>query len=115
MKVRIIARPPGEAPDDVREAWVGLELPVLSGLLAGRRQFVTGGVLSGPRTWRQRLQALFQGRFNKRTGYGVNALEAVRILANRDPMAASWWRTRGAHLLDGKHVLVFPADVCEEC
>ena len=115
MKVRIVARPSGEAPDDVREAWIGLELPVRAGLFGGHRPFLTAGVLSGPRTWPQRLVALVRGRFDRRSGYAVDALEAVNILGHKSPMAASWWRARCPHLLDGKHVLVFTADVCEEC
>jgi len=115
VKVRIIARPAGEAPEDVREAWIGLELPVLSGLFGGRRLVSTSGVLSGPSTWPQRLLALVRGRFDIRSGYAVNALEAVTILGKKSPMAASWWRARCAHLLDGKHALVFTTDVCEEC
>ncbi|HVH66999.1 MAG TPA: hypothetical protein VM716_03955 [Gemmatimonadales bacterium] len=115
MKVRIVARPAGEAPDDVREAWVGLELPVLTGLFGGRRLVLTAGVLSGPRSWMQRLLALVGRRFDIQSGYAVNALEAVNILGKKSPMAASWWRARCAHLLDGKHALVFATDVCEEC
>jgi hypothetical protein len=114
VKVRIVACPAGEAPDEVRQAWVGLELPVLAGLFGGRRLVLTAGVLSGPRTWPQRLGALVARRFDIRFGYAVNALDAVNILGKKSPMAASWWRARCSHLLDGKHALVFTTDVCEE-
>jgi hypothetical protein len=113
-KIRIVARPAGEAPESVREAWVGLELPLLPAQLNRRRTFLTVGVLTGPRLWWQRLLSILLGRFERQSGYAVDALNAVNILATRDPDAAAWWRTNCAYLLDGRHPLVFAADVCEE-
>jgi len=50
--IRIIAVPPGEAPQQVREAWVGLRLPVSKGVLGYRRRWFSGGkgdvVCAGP-------------------------------------------------------------------
>ncbi len=54
-KIRIVACPPGEAPQAVREAWIGLELPLPPGRLGHRRGWLTTGVVSGPRTWWQRV------------------------------------------------------------
>jgi len=54
-KIRIVAFPPGEAPQAVREAWIGLELPLPPGRLGHRRGWLTTGVVSGPRTWWQRV------------------------------------------------------------
>lgn len=46
-RVKIVRAPQGEAPDWVREAWVGLVLP----LKESRLTIVTpAGVLSGPRS-----------------------------------------------------------------
>ncbi|HEY7315037.1 MAG TPA: hypothetical protein VH643_37170 [Gemmataceae bacterium] len=47
MFVRIIATPPGEAPEEIRQAWLGLELPLAAGE-TGPHNVPTGGVLSGP-------------------------------------------------------------------
>ena len=113
--IRIVACPPGEAPRAIREAWVGVELPLPHGRRSRRRTFSTSGVLSGPRTWWQRLLGALLGQFRKESGYAVNALEAVNILAAKDPVAAAWWRDNCAHRLDGKHHFVFAAEVCEEC
>ena len=45
MKIRIISTPPGEAPEKVRQAWIGLEIPVPP-RFAGRRRGYAFGVLS---------------------------------------------------------------------
>ncbi len=114
-KVRIIACPPGEAPQAVREAWIGLELPLPGGRSGQRRTWLTTGVVSGPRTWWQRLIGILRGSAQVHAGYAVNGLEAVNLLALKDPLAATWWRDNCAYLLDGKRRLLFPAEVCQEC
>ena len=114
-RIRIIACPPGEAPRAVREAWVGLELPLPTGALAHRRVWLTTGVVSGPRTWWQRVIGILRGRVQVHPGYGVNGLDAINVLALKDPGAATWWRDNCPYLLDGKRRLMFPADVCQEC
>jgi len=112
-RIRIIKCPPDEAPLSVRLAWVGLELPVAPG--RGRpRTWLASGVLSAPRGWWQRVGGLFTGRYRRQTGYAVNALEAVNLLAAKDPGAAAWWREHCAFFLDGKRHFVFAAEACEE-
>lgn len=114
-RIRIVACPPGEAPQSVRKAWIGLELPVAPGRLRGLRMFFIGGVLSGPRKWWQILVRILLGQSERQAGYAVNALEAVNMLAAREPLAAKWWREHCPHMLDGKRHFVFAAHVCEEC
>ena len=114
-KIRIVACPPGEAPQSVRRAWIGLELPVAPGRLGRLRSFMVGGVLSGPRTWWQTVLRILLGQLRRQPGYAVNALEAVNILAARDSLTAKWWREHCPHMLDGKRHFVFAADVCQEC
>ena len=46
-QVKIVRAPKGEAPDWVREAWVGLVLPLKEPTLT---TVPTAGVLSGPRS-----------------------------------------------------------------
>jgi hypothetical protein len=112
-RIRILSCPPGEAPLSVRLAWVGLELP-LDPQRSSRQFAMTSGVLSAPRGWWRRLVGLVLGRYGVRTGYAVNALEAVNLLQAKDPVAAAWWREHCAHLLDGKRGFLFPAAGCEE-
>ena len=115
-KIRIIACPPGEAPESVRKAWIGLELPLGPEPFGRRRNVaVIGGVLTEPRSRWKRILALVLGRFERRTGYLVNSLDAVNILAASNPDAAKWWRDHCSYLLDGRRRFVFAAHVCEEC
>jgi hypothetical protein len=112
-RIRILTTPPGDAPLSVRMAWVGLDLP-LDPRRIGRQLGLASGVLSSPRGWWQRIVGLVTGSYAVKTGYAVNALEAVNLLQAKDPVAAAWWREHCAHLLDGKRSFLFPAAGCEE-
>jgi hypothetical protein len=98
MRVRIIATPPGEAPEPVRKAWVGLELPVADGR-DGPAPLDAAGVLSG-----ERVEPV--------EGYEVDGAAAVDLLAAKAPEAAAWWRANAPACVTGGGRLVFPADVC---
>jgi hypothetical protein len=111
-RIRILTIPPGEAPLSVRMAWVGLDLP-LDPRRVGRRLGLVSGVVSTPRGWWQCVVSLITGGYMVKTGYAVNALEAVNLLQAKDPVAAAWWREHCAHLLDGKRSFLFPTAVCE--
>jgi len=112
-RIRILTIPPGEAPLSVRMAWVGLDLP-LDPRRVGRQLAMAAGVLSSPRGWWQQIVDLVTGRYAVKTGYAVNALEAVDLLQAKDPVAVAWWREHCAHMLDGKRSFLFPIAVCEE-
>jgi hypothetical protein len=94
-------------------AWVGLDQPIDPGRI-GRQLGLASGVLSSPRGSWQRIVGLVTGSYAVKTGYAVNALEAVNLLQAKDPVAAAWWREHCAHLLDGKRSFLFPAAGCEE-
>jgi len=96
--IKIIAVPSGEAPLEVREQWVGLVLPVDPSYEAlGRIGFI--GVLGGPPDQ------------ENMGGYPVKTQEAIRLLEEKSPEAARWWRSL-PHLnfLD---YLVFGRKFCE--
>ncbi|HJZ57596.1 MAG TPA: hypothetical protein VKE74_21685 [Gemmataceae bacterium] len=96
--IRIIGVPPGEAPDEVRAAWVGVELP----LAPGEREPVNLpglGVVSGEPT--------------PAVGYVVDGPTAVDRLAAHNPGAAQWWRANAPQVLEPGATLVFAAEVCE--
>jgi hypothetical protein len=99
-RVRIVGTPHGEAPLWVREAWVGLELPVANGQRGPCRQ-PAFGVLSNDRE-------------DDRTGFAVDGRRAVQLLAARCPEAADWWWRNAAHVTVGGYQFVFPAEVCDE-
>lgn len=110
MKTKIIYRPIGEAPEWVRDAWIGLSLPLASKRLRNRRGL---GILSGPSGFFSQLWAILTGKSFKVVGYAVNAKTAVECLARVHPEAASWWRENTPALLNGRRYFVFDADACE--
>jgi hypothetical protein len=108
--IRITRTPPGEAPASVRDAWVGLELPLLR---KGPGHYLVSGVLSGPRTAIQKALHVLTFRFTVNTGFAVSARSAIEELERSRPTAARWWRENAPHLLHGRRYFVFPAECCE--
>jgi hypothetical protein len=109
-KIRIIAAPIGEAPDWVREAWVGLVLPV-----AGNpqpRYFYGFGVRTGPVSLLGNLWGLLLGKAQRYFGYPVYAGPAVELLEASNPDAAMWWRDNVPHMLRRGRLFLFNADAC---
>lgn len=76
IRVMIIKVPQGEAPEWVRQAWVGLVLPCTGTTLS------SSGVLSG--------QLVDHGE-----GFRVPQQEACEILTKASPVAAKWWKDNG--------------------
>jgi hypothetical protein len=112
MQIRIISIPPGEAPEEVRKAWIGLVLPVPD-KYADVDVAPVAGVLSGPKTFFGAILARFRGQIKREPGYVVAADTAVEILNQHAPDAAAWWRQNaGRAIAPGKH-FVFARDVCE--
>jgi len=111
MHVRIIATPPGEAPLDVREAWVGLLLPLVDEDSEARAS-LTSGVLTGPKSFLSTLGWLLRGRAKRVNGYRVNALVAIGILEKHAPEAARWWQTHSPSRSPNR-LFMFHAEVCE--
>ena len=109
MHVEIVKRPLGEAPEWVRDAWIGIRLPLLR---SDRRAYYGFGVITGPRGYFRQLAALFTGRAEKTEGYAVNALKAIETLDSHSPDAARWWRENTPHFLDGKRNFVFDSYCC---
>ncbi|MCB9178003.1 MAG: hypothetical protein H6590_01070 [Flavobacteriales bacterium] len=113
MKIRITSTPPGEAPEHIRQAWIGLEIPVPE-RFAGRRRVVGLGVLSGPKNWLGALFAIISGRAKRETGYIVEASTAVDLLAVHSPDAADWWRKHAHRFIEPGRYFMFAAEACEE-
>jgi len=110
--IRIVRVPPGEAPQWVREKWVGLRLPLRQRKLAPL-SFPVAGVLTGPRTWWSSVLALFRGSTDQVNGYAVSVTAAVDELAKHSPEAASWWRSETPHMFRATRFFVFHAEVAE--
>jgi len=110
-RVRIIGVPPGEAPDWVREQWVGLELP-LAQASPTASSVLSSGVLSGPRSFFAANKALILGQYQRRQGFKVNVIEALTVLESASPEAANWWRANAPHLMKPSRFFVFSEEVC---
>lgn len=102
----ITSIPPGEAPEWVRQQWVGLALP-LAQRSAKPRKFLTVGVISGPRSLLGNLLALITGRFSFESGHLVECLAALAVLEQTSPEAAAWWKDNLPHLFQPGRVFMF--------
>jgi hypothetical protein len=97
--LRIHSTPPGEAPEEIRRAWVGTELP-LPAVEAEPGPLQTVGVLN-------------QEDPIVMTGYAVDGRAAVAALARRSPEAAAWWRQNAPHVVASGYRLFFPSRVVD--
>jgi hypothetical protein len=98
-QILITAIPPGEAPESVRRAWVGLTLPLAPGHPAPAVVPVRGVVHGQP------------GGYC--TCYLVEGRRAVEHLAAARPDAAAWWRQYTPHVLARGYCLAFPVETAE--
>ena len=97
--LRIVATPPGEAPEEIRAAWVGLALPLRKNY-SKPVALPTVGVLSQKQT-------------EPAVGYAVLAAEALPLLTRHNPEAAAWWQKSAPHTRAPGYLLIFPIEVCE--
>ena len=95
MRIRIVKVPSGQAPDWVRQEWIGVELSVVvpkgPGLFLGARG----------------------GHHDSRNvnGHVVTLADALTALRVKSPKAAEWWDDcLGPHR---ERMLVFAREVCE--
>lgn len=108
--IRITSTPPGEAPVSIREAWVGLELPLLRDKPL---RYLGSDVLTGPRSFVATLIHLVTFRLKLHTGDVVPSLTAVEILEKSNPAAARWRHENAPHAIHrGRHFLFSP-ECCE--
>jgi hypothetical protein len=97
--IRVVSIPPGEAPEEIRREWVGLELPLVHGAAQPQPLAVQGVLTHTPGS--------------VMTGYAVDGRRALRLLASHSPAAAEWWRTNARHVEQANYLLIFPEYVCE--
>ncbi|MDR3089281.1 MAG: hypothetical protein LBU39_05635 [Desulfobulbaceae bacterium] len=110
MRLRITSTPPGEAPFWVREKGLGLNLPLAqrkSPLLTVR----VFGIFTGPKGFVSGVIAFLLGRHEKQSGYVVETLVAIEVLAQSSPQAAAWWRENVPHLIKPRPFFFFQQGV----
>jgi hypothetical protein len=109
--IRIIATPPGEAPEEIRKAWIGVRIPMPL-FHRNAKDWRSAGVLTGPKSFFARLRALFSGQYVRRHGYAVAVVEAILALEVSNPAAARWWRENTPQAIQPGKAFVFSAEVC---
>lgn len=113
MKVRINAVPPGEEPEEMRQCWVGLDLPLVPGDRGPRSMLFFGGI-SSPRSLISFIWQFVNERIRTRTCYRVPVDAALAVLEKSHPDAAEWWRSQAAHLIGRGMEFRFPQKFCDE-
>jgi len=96
-KIKIVDVPPGQAPDWVRKAWVGLEMP-LSNVQPDHIGILIGVVDKKPED-------------ANAGGYVVSGRVAIETLERKNTEAANWWRENAPWILGNQ--LVFDKKVCQ--
>ncbi len=109
--ILVTATPPGEAPVEVRKAWVGLILP-LAPEVEQPSASPPLGVRSGPKGLISSILATLFYRGERVHVYSVLGSEAIEVLERSHPDAAQWWRNSATHVLRQGMGLGFPVDVC---
>ncbi len=94
--IKILGTPSGGAPKWVREAWIGLVLPIDPHL---PQSHMTRDVLT---------KAPMKG-----FGYRIDAVLAVEILSLHAPEAALWWRENTTLVHPGNHLVFMANDEIE--
>lgn len=79
--IKIVKVPDGEAPEEIRKAWVGLILPCHPDV--GHNDDREKGALSCKENARNRY------------GYAVRQRDAIELLGYKNPAAAQWWKDHG--------------------
>ncbi len=110
--IRIIGTPPGEAPEHIRRAWIGVVIPLPEDARRWRSPS-RGQVLDGPRLLVNTVLGLVRGRYGKWESHAVEAMEAFDALRRHNAEAAEWWSVNAHHLMRPGRKIEFPARVCE--
>lgn len=95
-KIRIIGVPYGQAPLWVRQAWIGLEIPLSPIQPKPGDTFLEVIDKTTPR----------QGT----DGFAVNARVAIDLLSEYNPPAAAWWKREESWVM--LHEFVFNKEAC---
>ena len=112
--IEIVSTPLGDAPLKVRQAWIGLILPLHETSFAGPESIPGLSVFAastGVQSW---FRWLFRRPYPETTftGYIVPSAEAIRILGESAPAAADWWRRNVPAFLHPEATFLFDADCC---
>lgn len=107
--IKIVKTPAGPAPLHIREAWIGVTLPLR---WPGVRRLSANKVFR-PFSVFLIIKDLLQGNFYKVNGYVVLSGQAIDILEKSAPEAAAWWRENVPYAIRPERVFIFDEESCE--
>ena len=112
--IKIVATPIGDAPLKVRQAWIGLTLPLHESSLAGPIAMPGVSVFAAATGFQTWLRWLLRRPYpiTDYTGYIVPSAAAIRLLAEVSPSAANWWRQNVPAFLQADATFIFDAACC---
>ena len=105
--LRIIATPLGDAPQWVREAWVGVVIPLLDDVATAQEIPVVSVYDTAQHSGmppQSNATDLPHGTWRGYTVLAIDAFDALQVLR---PDAAEWWFENLPHLLDPNQYFVF--------
>lgn len=111
--IRIVATPIGEAPEEIRRAWIGIVLPLPAGPHGKKRRIHVTPAITGYFGFWSGWWARLRGKLEKREGYVVPASIAFDALALHSPETLAWWKANAPHLFKTNCRLFFSADACK--
>jgi hypothetical protein len=94
-RIEIVSTPSGEAPEWVREAWVGLQFRAEK---------------SDPREDRIKKQ---YGKMNNAGGWKIKKTKAIRALSKKNKEAAQWFKNKDNVPLWRMSFFIFGTQFCE--
>ncbi|MBB6048960.1 hypothetical protein [Armatimonas rosea] len=98
--LKIVSTPPGEAPAKMREAWVGVKIPL-------RRTNAKPIAVSAFGVLSRKAENLTE------QAYAVPGAEAIEALVKQSPAAAVWWCHNVPEVRNTGYLLIFPQESCQ--
>jgi len=100
QRIRIVSIPGGQAPEEIRRAWVGVKIPVDESVEQPSIQDTGGVIARGDQPVPKRVFTVF-------------ALDAFGALKEHDAEAWGWWNCNAQQFFcEGRHLL-FDESACE--
>jgi hypothetical protein len=100
QRFRIVAPPPGEAPAEVRAAWVGCVLPLFATTDDEKVGRKAKGVVTGKKEKRPQ-------------GFTARVVDAIDALEEHNADAARWWRENTPDIIRPGKLFVFADRACQ--
>ncbi|THH37060.1 hypothetical protein E4Z66_08970 [Aliishimia ponticola] len=110
LVVKIVSTPQGEAPEWVRQAWVGLRVPCLEDAPVSMPAV---SAVKGPGTVLGQVFSLLRGKTERKRGYLVSARDVVGLLSLHNEAAAKWWLDNVPNVTDPRQLFLFEANCCQ--